>query len=415
MPPPRAFLPTQPLSWTACAIAQSTQRGNLLAGAGANLRGHPSEAYKRAGRLQLYREAKRFYPVPKGRKTPSPSLIPHPKLLAIHDHPLFSLLNTPDKQPVAVSLVIPIYNEEEALPVLFCRLEGVLKHSLARFGRCEVVLINDGSADKSWTLIEEQCRKHPAFVGLRLSRNFGHQLAMTAGLEAARGEVAITLDADLQDPPELIAQMIDVHREGYDVVHATRRTRGEEDPIKRHTAFLFYKIIGYVSHISIAPNTGDFRLLSRRVLDHLAKMGEMHRFLRGLIPWIGFPQTQIFYDRASRSAGETHYPFHRMLFLAFDGITSMSTAPLRLAYGVAVLLFVFFLGYVGYVTIHHFGWGAPLVPGWTSLMCSITLFGTIQLILVGIMGEYVGRIYEQVKQRPLYVVQEICRTDAVHE
>ena len=286
-----------------------------------------------------------------------------------------------------------------------------MEKTLAAYGQCEVVLVNDGSRDKSWELIQAHCAGDARYVGVNLSRNFGHQLAMTAGLELARGEAVVTLDADLQDPPEVIAEMLAAHRRGYDVVYATRRSRGEESAFKRYTAHLFYRLIGSISPTAIPENTGDFRLLSRRVLTHLAQMREVHRFLRGLVPWVGFPQTQILYDRADRAAGETHYPWHKMLLLAFDGIASMSTAPLRLAYGVAVFLFLIFLGYVCSVVIRHFGWGQPLVPGWTSLMCSITIFGSIQLLLFGIMGEYLGRIYEQVKQRPLYIVQDVRRSE----
>jgi dolichol-phosphate mannosyltransferase len=274
-----------------------------------------------------------------------------------------------------------------------------------------VVLVNDGSKDKSWQMIAAQCSRTPGYVGVNLSRNFGHQLALAAGLETARGDVVVSLDADLQDPPAVILEMIEAHRQGYDVVYATRRERGTEPFTKRITAHFFYLLIEKLSGVPIPRNTGDFRLLSRRALTELARLRESHRFLRGLVPWIGFPQTQVFYDRADRAAGETHYPFRKMLRLAFDGIASMSTKPLRLAYVLSLLLFAVFVGYIFYVLYDHFIRGGALVPGWTSIMSAITIFGTIQLLLLGVFGEYLGRIYEQAKNRPLFIVQEIKRAD----
>jgi dolichol-phosphate mannosyltransferase len=250
-------------------------------------------------------------------------------------------------------------------------------------------------------------------VGVNLSRNFGHQLALAAGLESARGDVVISMDADLQDPPEVLPRMIEAYRQGYDVVYGTRAERGQEPFTKRVTAQMFYWLIEKISGVAIPRNTGDFRLLSRRALSELAKLRESHRFLRGLVPWIGFPQTQVFYDRADRVAGETHYPFHKMLLLAFDGIASMSRAPLRLAYALSLGLFAVFVGYICYVLYDHFVRGGTLVPGWTSIMSAITIFGTIQLLLFGVFGEYLGRVYEQVKQRPLYIIQEIKRGEPV--
>jgi len=260
-------------------------------------------------------------------------------------------------------------------------------------------------------MISAQCERDPRFVGVNLSRNFGHQLALAAGLESARGDVVISMDADLQDPPEVLPRMIEAYQQGYDVVYGTRAERGQEPFTKRVTAQMFYWLIEKISGVSIPRNTGDFRLLSRRALTELARLRESHRFLRGLVPWIGFPQTQVFYDRADRVAGETHYPFHKMLLLAFDGIASMSRAPLRLAYALSLGLFAVFVGYICYVLYDHFLRGGTLVPGWTSIMSAITIFGTIQLLLFGVFGEYLGRVYEQVKQRPLYIIQEIKRSE----
>jgi dolichol-phosphate mannosyltransferase len=277
------------------------------------------------------------------------------------------------------------------------------------WGEIEIILINDGSQDASWALIEAVCAEDSRFVGLNLSRNFGHQLALTAGLENARGEAVISLDADGQDPLATIAEMVSAFREGYEVVHASRRRRGHEGAGKAVTARLFYWLIGKISGTPILEDTGDFRLLSRRVLQHLAQFKESHRFLRGLVPWLGFPQTRIFFDRTDRCAGETHYSWRKMFLLAADGIASMSTAPLRLAYLFSLGLFGILLGYIVYTLYRHFIEGHTLVPGWTSIMCAVTLFGTIQLLLLGVLGEYLGRIYEQVKGRPLYIIQDIRR------
>lgn len=312
----------------------------------------------------------------------------------------------------AVSIVIPVFNEEAALPNLFTELRRVRDEVLKPHGPIEIILVDDGSKDKSWELIAAQCASERGYVGVKLSRNFGHQLALTAGLEAARGEAVVSMDADLQDPPEVILRLLAAHRQGYDVVFATRADRGKETWSKRVTARLFYGLVEKISGVPIPRNTGDFRLLSRRALTELARLRETHRFLRGLVPWIGFPQTQIFYNRSDRTAGTTHYPWPKMLLLAFDGIASMTTVPLRLAYAVSLLLFCIFVGYLLYVLFQHLILGGKLVPGWTSLMAAITIFGTIQLLVIGVFGEYLGRIYEQVKQRPLYIVQEVKQSES---
>ena len=310
-----------------------------------------------------------------------------------------------------LSIVVPVYNEEQVLSALFQALEQACETLLKPHGPVEIVLINDGSKDRSWELIVAQCNRLTGWVGVNLSRNFGHQIALAAGLEAARGDVVASMDADLQDPPAVILQLLEAHHQGYDVVYATRKDRGRENFSKRVSAGLFYFLIEKLSGVAIPRNTGDFRLLSRRALTELARLRETHRFLRGLVPWIGFPQTQIYFDRADRAAGETHYPFGKMLRFAFDGIASMSTKPLRLAYVLSLLMFAVFVGYIFYVLYEHFIRGGELVPGWTSLMSAITIFGTIQLLLLGIFGEYIGRIYEQSKHRPLYIIQEIKRAE----
>jgi dolichol-phosphate mannosyltransferase len=314
-----------------------------------------------------------------------------------------------------LSIVIPVYNEEAVLSRLFAELDRVRLGALRRVGSLEIILVDDGSQDASWAIIDQQCRSDPAYVGVKLSRNFGHQLALAAGLEAARGDMIVSMDADMQDPPEVIADLIEAHRQGYDVVYATRASRGQETWVKRITAKFFYVTMSKLSGVKVPRNTGDFRLMSRRALTELSKLRESHRFLRGLVPWIGFPQTQITYDRADRAAGETHYPMHKMVRLAVDGIASMSQVPLRLAYVVSLGLFGVFVGYIVYVVAKHIFIGENLVPGWTSLMSAITIFGTIQLLMLGVFGEYLGRVYEQVKNRPLYIVQEVRRMNVSDE
>ncbi|MGZ5544469.1 MAG: glycosyltransferase family 2 protein [Limisphaerales bacterium] len=308
-----------------------------------------------------------------------------------------------------ISIVIPVFNEAKVLRYLFKELDRV-SELLASLGNgIEVILVNDGSADESWDLISARCLSAPNYIGVNLSRNFGHQAALVAGLETATGDMVVSIDADLQDPPDLIPKLVEKHREGFDVVYATRIARGEETWIKRLTADWFYSTMQKVSGVQIPKNTGDFRLMSRKAVREFVKLNETHRFLRGLAPWIGFRQAQVFYDRADRKAGATHYSMRKMLNLAFDGITSMSKAPLRLAYVLCVLLFAIYLGYICWVAINHFLLGSTLVPGWTSIMGAITIFGTIQLLSLGIFGEYVGRIYEQSKQRPLYIIADLRR------
>lgn len=316
------------------------------------------------------------------------------------------------EEPVALSIVVPVFNEAAVLPQFFKALDRLRDSALRHATPLEIILVDDGSDDGSWSLIAAKCRADAVYVGIKLSRNFGHQLALAAGLETARGEAVVTMDADLQDPPEVIPDLLAAHYQGFDVVYATRASRGRETWFKRVTAKWFYRVMDHLSGVHVPANTGDFRLMSRRALAELSKLRESHRFLRGLVPWIGFPQTQITYDRADRAAGETHYPLHKMLRLAADGIASMSQAPLRLAYFVSLGLFAVFVGYIVYVVLKHAFVGGNLEPGWTSIMAAITIFGTIQILFLGVFGEYLGRVYEQVKNRPLYIVQEIQRADA---
>lgn len=300
-----------------------------------------------------------------------------------------------------LSIVIPVYNEEESLDELHRRLVATGERI---DGGWEVVFVNDGSSDASIDVLRRLAAadSHVRVVGL--SRNFGHQMALTAGLDHAAGEVIVMMDADLQDPPELIPKMIAKWRQGFDVVYAVRRKRQGETAFKKATAAAFYRVLRTMTRIEIPVDTGDFRLISRRALDSLKQVRERSRYLRGLFAWIGYQQAPVYYVRAARFAGETKFPMRRMMRFAIDAITSFSAVPLQ---------FATWLGFVS-ATI-GFLYGARVlyeavtggtVAGWASLMVVTLFFGGIQLLTLGILGEYVGRIFDEVKQRPLYLASE---------
>jgi dolichol-phosphate mannosyltransferase len=306
-----------------------------------------------------------------------------------------------------ISVVIPLYNEEGNVTELLRRVGTIMDRVAENGDDYEIIAVNDGSQDGTLGALRAARAAQPRLVILNLSRNFGHQIAATAGLEAARGDAIVLMDGDLQDPPELIEAFLAKWREGYDVVYATRRARHGENPFKLLTARAFYRVIRRLTNVSIPVDTGDFRLMSRRVVDALAQTREKHRFLRGLVSWVGFEQTGVEYDRDARFSGRTKYPFSKMLRFAIDGITSFSEAPLR------------FATYLGFV-VSGFAFVYAIVvlvlkilqlnePGYTSMMVAILFLGGVQLIGIGILGEYVGRVYDQVKERPLYFVSSIER------
>jgi glycosyltransferase involved in cell wall biosynthesis len=303
----------------------------------------------------------------------------------------------------AVSIVAPCYNEEATLNAFVERMLGAAR---ARCGDdFELILVNDGSRDATWTLIEEAARATAGVVGVNLARNHGHQLAVTAGLSLARGARVLIIDADLQDPPELLDEMMRRMDEGYDVVYGRRRARAKESRFKLATASLFYRLLGAIAEVEIPSDAGDFRLMSRRVVERLNAMPEQDRFLRGMVAWLGGRQTELLYDRDPRHAGSSGYTLGKMVRLAVDGLTSFSTAPLRLAglmsgLGVAVAFTLVIYAVVSFLT-------GRAAPGWTSLAVIVVFFSTAQLICLTIFGEYLGKIYMQGKQRPLYLVDEI--------
>ena len=304
-----------------------------------------------------------------------------------------------------VSLVIPIYNEEAVLPVLDERLIALLD----KLGdlSCEVVFVDDGSKDKSLALLRTMVQREKRYRAVSFSRNFGHQRAITAGMDAARGKAVVVMDADLQDPPEVILEMVAKWRDGYDVVYGRRRSRAGETPFKLLTAKAFYRLFAAMIPIEVPLDTGDFRLMSRRVVVAMCELRETHLFVRGLVAWLGFKQTAVDYDREARAAGETKYPLRKMLAFAFDGIMSFSILPLRLSTYLGALVGVASVLY-GIIAVLTYLLGVTQ-PGWTTTVVLVSFLFSVQLLMTGVLGEYIGRIYEQVKLRPLYVVAERVR------
>jgi polyisoprenyl-phosphate glycosyltransferase len=306
------------------------------------------------------------------------------------------------------SLVIPIYDEEECLPELLTRLRSLMDRL---DGPTEVVFVDDGSRDRSYGLIVDACRGDDRFRAIQLSRNFGHQLAITAGLDLAAGEAVVVMDADLQDPPEVVLEMAARWREGCDVVHAVREHREGESAFKTTTASWFYRVLAKIGDVKVEGNVGDFRLVDRKALDAFLQMRERNRYVRGMFGWVGFRQCTVMYTRLPRFAGTTKYPLRKMIKFAFDGIISFSNAPLRLALRVGVILSLVSIAY-GLTAIVIKLSGAFEVPGWTSIIFAVTFLGGVQLLTIGVMGEYVSRIHDEVRGRPLYLVRETIGFDA---
>ena len=311
---------------------------------------------------------------------------------------------------VAVSLVLPVFNEEPVVPELTRRLDLLLSE-MDPDRKWEVIFVNDGSRDASRELLTAACASEPRFKLVNLSRNFGHQIAITAGTDRAEGDAVVIMDADLQDPPEVIAEMLQRFVEGYDVVYAVRKRRHGESWFKRATAAMFYRLLKRVVGVDIPTDTGDFRLMSRRAVLALRGLREANRFVRGLVAWIGFRQTAVYYDRSARFAGETHYPLRKMLRFASDGIVSFSTLPLRVATFLGIMSGFIAAGVAVWVLIAVIS-GAYVVPGWATLMLAVSLASSAQLLMIGILGEYLGRVYDEVKRRPLYLVDETRNLEA---
>lgn len=312
-----------------------------------------------------------------------------------------SSASPPPLQPLALSIVAPCYNEERGLAGFVERMVA----AAVQVGPFELILVNDGSRDRTWACVQAMAARYPQVVGVDLARNHGHQLAVTAGLSLARGGRVLVIDADQQDPPELLGPMMARMDEGFDVVYGRRRSRPGESRFKRTTATIFYRLLGRLSEVDIPTDTGDFRLMSRRIVDRLNAMPEQDRFLRGMVAWLGGAQSELLYDRETRTSGQTGYTLARMLRLATDGLAGFSRAPLKLAVvfacvgiGIAVLVVIWAL--IAFAT-------GRVLPGWTSLALIMLFFGVAQLGCLAIIGAYLGRIYMQLKGRPLFLINEI--------
>ena len=306
-----------------------------------------------------------------------------------------------------LSLVLPVFNEEAIIPELDRRLKAFFTDVGSAVGEAwEVIFVNDGSRDTSLALLKQLAAAEPRYKVLSFARNFGHQMAITAGLDRAEGEAVVVMDADLQDPPEVVKAMVERWREGFDVVYGVRSRRHGEGWFKRFTAAAFYRLLrAMLGGVSIPVDAGDFRLMSRPVVLTLRALREQHRFVRGMVAWVGFRQTAVSYERPPRFAGETKYPLGKMIRFAIDGITSFSIVPLRLATWLGIVAGgVTLVAGIWSVYVKLFGTG--VVPGWTTIMILVGVGSSAQLLMTGILGEYVGRIYEEVKRRPLYVVGE---------
>jgi glycosyltransferase involved in cell wall biosynthesis len=302
---------------------------------------------------------------------------------------------------VELSVVVPVYNEQESIPVLYQRLTGVLAGVVRSY---EIILVDDGSHDLTWEIIRELAGRDGRVKGVSFSRNFGHQMAFTAGLDHADGDAVVIMDADLQDPPELLPELVARWREGFDVVYAVRSRRKGETLFKLFTAAAFYRLLRRITHVNIPVDTGDFRLMSRKAVEAFRHMPERHRFTRGMVAWMGFRQVGVPYVRAARHAGETKYPLRKMLRLASDGITSFSYLPLQLATWVGLLVVT--LAFVALVAALVVRVGGGAMPAWAIAAAVLALLAGVQLVAVGLLGEYVGRALDEVKRRPLYLVRE---------
>jgi dolichol-phosphate mannosyltransferase len=303
-----------------------------------------------------------------------------------------------------LSIVVPCFNEDACLAELHQRLRAAAQSAVG--DDFEIVLVNDGSRDGSWGIMEKLAASDRHVLAVNLSRNHGHQLALTAGLDLCNGETILIIDADLQDPPELLLAMLQAMREqGADVVYGVRTSRSGETAFKRATAHAFYRLLSRATEVDIPLDTGDFRLMSRRALDALLAMPEQARFIRGMVAWIGFKQIPFSYDRQERFAGATKYPLSKMVRFALDALTGFSSAPLKLAGRAGLLLSLGSLLLILYIA---FAWAeGRSIPGWTSLMLVVVVLGAVQMFVLALQGEYIGRLYNEAKRRPLYIVQEV--------
>ena len=301
------------------------------------------------------------------------------------------------------SLVVPVFNEEAVLPMLLLRVDRLLQEL---DGSAEAIFVDDGSSDCSAIVLRQKAKDDARFRYIGLSRNFGHQVAITAGMDAARGDAVVIMDADLQDPPEVVGEMVARWKDGYEIVYGRRLSREGESPFKTWTASLFYRLLARLSSVDIPRDTGDFRLIDRKVLEAFRAMPERDRFVRGMFAWLGFRQTEVAFHRLQRPAGKTKYPLFKMLRLAINGIVGFSDAPLRLAIWTGFAVSACAALYALSVIVRAVNGDTSLVVGWASTIIIVSFLSGINMILTGLMGLYVGCIYNEVKRRPLYVVRE---------
>ncbi|MBS1615233.1 MAG: glycosyltransferase family 2 protein [Bacteroidetes bacterium] len=301
---------------------------------------------------------------------------------------------------IALSIVVPVFNEEQTIGELVRRMTAAAESITPAY---EIIFVNDGSRDHTLSLLKQACTGNDHLHYIAFSRNFGHQIAITAGMDYARGEAIVTIDGDLQDPPELIRDMYAEYKEGFKVVYAKRRARKGETYFKKFTARAFYRILARMVSFEIPLDVGDFRLISRDVLEYLKQMKEYDKYLRGQIAWLGFKSTYVLFERDERKFGKTNYPFRKMLRLAFNGITAFSDNPLKWAATMGFIVCgISFL--IAIYALYSYFVGHNTVPGWASLIISLTFLGGVQLLSLGIIGEYIARIISNVRGRPLYVV-----------
>ncbi|TGN18240.1 glycosyltransferase family 2 protein [Leptospira idonii] len=319
------------------------------------------------------------------------------------------------KNPNLLSLIIPCYNEEKVIPFLKESIREILPKIPSKV---ELILVNDGSSDHTVEELIRWADEDKRIKIINFARNFGHQIAVTAGMDYANGDAIVIMDADLQDPPEVILEMLSKYREGYDVVYGQREERAGETFFKKVSAWAFYRLMKILVHKDLPLDSGDFRLISRNCLDSLKEMRENHRFLRGMGAWVGYPQTPVIYKRAPRAAGETKYPLRKMLRLAVNAAVSFSPLPLRLSlsFGIFIAIVGFIVGITSVVKawMHYSGLYPELVynPGWATIVTLLCIIGGAILIAIGILGEYIARIFEEVKGRPLYVVESKINFDS---
>lgn len=306
-----------------------------------------------------------------------------------------------EKNDLELSIIIPIYNEEKIISELYKRLTASVCEITQKY---ELIFVNDGSQDASFTQLMQLAEKDPKVIFINFSRNFGHQIAVTAGLDHSKGQAAVIIDGDLQDPPELIPKLFTKYKEGFEVVYAQRSRRAGESYFKKITAKFFYRTLRKITSVDIPIDTGDFRLIDRKVIDLLKQMPEQNKFLRGQIAWLGFRQTAVYFERDKRKFGSSGYRLNKMLKFAMDGITGFSDKPLVFVTRIGFFISAFSLLVIMYAIFSHF-FLKQTITGWTSLIISSMFIGGVQMISIGVIGEYISRINKNTRDRPLYVIQ----------